>query len=400
MIDFTKIFFSSRNVDERILQNTIFENYDTIIFDLDNTIWDCFNPTGTGIGAYTTEAPYELQEKDIIVDINGNVIRLQEGIRECLEILDNNNKNLGIVSGGQKLSDITSRISIPIQAQPSIMLLKKFDIYKYFNYDIILKAFVNKLEYVRPLGKTLFIDDMQDNLSDVQQNPKIDVLWRKSFQTWQQVLLPKRNSNFSWLILNDFITEETNANGTLRRRNKKGQLHSLYSPAIELANGNKVWYQNDEIHRENGPAIELSNGDKIWCQNDELHRTDGPAVEFANGDKEWYQNGKLHREDGPAIENVNGYKAWYQNDKRHRTDGPAIEYANGSKAWYQNNNRHRTDGPAVEYANGNKSWWLDGNFIGESDKDFTDLDFEQYKKGKHFGKIWAIFIKWFDWIVN
>ena len=264
VIDVAKIFFSSQNNNDDVLRNTIFEKYDTIIFDLDNTIWDCFTPTGTGMGAYATEAPYELQEKNTIVDIRGNVIKLQEGIRECLEILDNNNKNLGIVSTGQKLSDIVSRTPIPTQAQPSIMLLKKFDIYKYFNYDIILKAFANKLEYVRPLGETLFIDDKFDNLTNVQQNSKVDVLWRKSFQTWQQLLLPKRNPNFSWKIPDDRTSEKTDEDGTLRRLNDKGKPHSLYSPAVEYSNGDKYWYQNGERHREDGPAIERDDGSKEW----------------------------------------------------------------------------------------------------------------------------------------
>ncbi len=58
-----------------------------------------------------------------------------------------------------------------------------------------------------------------------------------------------------------------------------------------------------------------------------LHREDGPAVEYADGGKIWYVNGKLHRTDGPAVENADGSKSWSVNDKLHRIDGPAIEYA-------------------------------------------------------------------------
>ena len=32
---------------------------------------------------------------------------------------------------------------------------------------------------------------------------------------------------------------------------------------------------------------------KYWYQNDKLHREDGPAVEYANGSRIWYINGKL-----------------------------------------------------------------------------------------------------------
>jgi hypothetical protein len=58
---------------------------------------------------------------------------------------------------------------------------------------------------------------------------------------------------------------------------------------------------------------------------------------YTNGDRWWYQNDQLHRTDGPAIEWASGYREWYQNDKLHRTDGPAVEYANGDKEWWINN---------------------------------------------------------------
>ena len=72
------------------------------------------------------------------------------------------------------------------------------------------------------------------------------------------------------------------------------------------------------------------------------HREDGPAIERADGYKVWYINGKRHREDGPAVEGFNGYKEWYLNGKLHREDGPAIERADGSKEWYING-KHLTE---------------------------------------------------------
>ena len=81
---------------------------------------------------------------------------------------------------------------------------------------------------------------------------------------------------------------------------------------IVETNGTRRWYnESDQLHRIDGPAVEFANGSKIWCQNGKTHRTDGPAEDFANGDKHWYQNGKLHRTDGPALEYVNGSKFWY-----------------------------------------------------------------------------------------
>jgi hypothetical protein len=69
-------------------------------------------------------------------------------------------------------------------------------------------------------------------------------------------------------------------------------------------NGDKYWRnKKGKLHRIDGPAIELTNGTKYWYQNGVLHRIDGPAVEYGNGNKAWWQNGKLHRIDGPAVYN-------------------------------------------------------------------------------------------------
>ena len=68
----------------------------------------------------------------------------------------------------------------------------------------------------------------------------------------------------------------------------------------------------------------------------ELHREDGPAIEYANGDKVWYLNDKRHREDGPAVEYVDGYKYWFLNDELHCEHGPAIEWPSGIKHWFIN----------------------------------------------------------------
>jgi hypothetical protein len=41
---------------------------------------------------------------------------------------------------------------------------------------------------------------------------------------------------------------------------------------------------------------------------------DEPAVIMANGDREWYQNGQLHREGNePAVIRADGTREWYRN---------------------------------------------------------------------------------------
>ena len=55
------------------------------------------------------------------------------------------------------------------------------------------------------------------------------------------------------------------------------------------------WYKDAKckiLHRENGPAIEWADGTKLWYQNGLRHRTDGAAVEFLDGGKAWFINGE------------------------------------------------------------------------------------------------------------
>ena len=99
--------------------------------------------------------------------------------------------------------------------------------------------------------------------------------------------------------------------------NEAGQLHRIEGPAIEDANGTKVWFLNGVRHREGGPAIEYADGSKEWYLNGVRHREVGPAIEGADGSKGWYLNGELHREGGPAYEGANGRKLWYLNDEYH-----------------------------------------------------------------------------------
>ena len=103
--------------------------------------------------------------------------------------------------------------------------------------------------------------------------------------------------------------------------------------------GSKFWYSDkkqNKLHREDGPAVELADGSKLWYLNDKYHRKDGPAIDNASYEA-WYINGNLHREDGPAlIYKDGGSYWWYINGKLHREDGPALIYKNGWSYWYVN----------------------------------------------------------------
>ena len=101
--------------------------------------------------------------------------------------------------------------------------------------------------------------------------------------------------------ITEYARKEVDKYGATRYFSADGKLHRLDGPAVELANGDKIWCQNGKLHREGGPAVEDADGNKMWCWNGEIHRKDGPAIEFADGSKMWFRHGKIHREDEPAI---------------------------------------------------------------------------------------------------
>jgi hypothetical protein len=49
----------------------------------------------------------------------------------------------------------------------------------------------------------------------------------------------------------------------------------------------------------------FKNGDKYWYQNDRLHRLDGPAIEYANGAKIWMIKGIQYTEE--KFKNIIGH---------------------------------------------------------------------------------------------
>ena len=58
------------------------------------------------------------------------------------------------------------------------------------------------------------------------------------------------------------------------------------------------WYNEaGQLHREEGPAIEYADGTKVWYLNGQYHREDGPAKEWADGSKSWWLNGQFLTEE-------------------------------------------------------------------------------------------------------
>ena len=131
-----------------------FTDHDTFIFDLDDTLWD-------GYWAKMLVGDFIKTGEHSVVDELGNRLTFKNGVIDFLKSKSENH-DLGFVSRGGLLH-------INKQSQPSIKILEAFDVLKYFNYcqHIIYKT-ESKGDYIVPSGKTLYIDDNENDLRDVK----------------------------------------------------------------------------------------------------------------------------------------------------------------------------------------------------------------------------------------
>lgn len=155
------------------------KNYDTIIFDLDFTLWDGCEKD---FWAKKLKHPIRL-EQNFIFDSENKFIKLQDGVIEMLKSLKIQNKNLGFVTRGGLLET-------KLEDQPPIVCLKLFKILDFFNYDrIVLFRTDIKSKYLKPFRKTIYIDDNPIDLNDISSVHKnISVLDRNSFSKWKDLI--------------------------------------------------------------------------------------------------------------------------------------------------------------------------------------------------------------------
>jgi len=132
------------------------------LFDLDLTIWDCFDKKNNPIWAKQMVFPFE-NRNDVIIDDVGSRCILKKGIKEYLRYLNNESNKIGFVSAGK-------HATIPYEYQQSIHLLRAFDIYKFFNYTKRLeyKDYNKTLDIKNIICPTVFYDDNDEVLNQMK----------------------------------------------------------------------------------------------------------------------------------------------------------------------------------------------------------------------------------------
>jgi hypothetical protein len=154
-------------------------NFDTIIFDLDFTVWDGCEEKYWGKNLID---PIILKNKRVIGN-DGKYIEFHSNIKRVLKQLYKNNKNLGFITLGGLLT-------VSYEEEPVVKSLKLYDVYKYFNHQktILYKTDI-KSKHIIQKGKTVFIDDSDHNIKDITENcPNITCIHRFSFNNWKELI--------------------------------------------------------------------------------------------------------------------------------------------------------------------------------------------------------------------
>ena len=154
-------------------------DYDTIILDLDYTVWDGCEPK---YWAKYLNNNLRLEDRKII-DSTGKYVEFHENIKEVLLYLNSLNKNIGFITLGGLLDT-------EYDDQIVVKCLKLYNIYDLFNHQkTVLYRTGVKSKHILPINKTIFIDDSEENLLDMKLNvPHVDIKNRYSFNNWNELL--------------------------------------------------------------------------------------------------------------------------------------------------------------------------------------------------------------------
>ena len=151
------------------------------IFDLDLTLWDTYNKHGQHIWAKQMLPPYS-QDNRIITDDVFSTCTLRPGVKEYLEYLYNQGHKIGFISVG-------AHWGLPDEEQPSIIMLKKFGIYHYFNY-------IKHIKY-KLYEKTNSIYDIKEKIVFYDDSPKV----LDSLKKYDNIIAIDASEIFNWNTL-------------------------------------------------------------------------------------------------------------------------------------------------------------------------------------------------------
>ena len=153
-----------------------------IIFDLDKTIWDCYDAHGNDIWAKQMISPFKKSQNTIIDDVGSKCI-LKPGILDYLKWLKKKRIRIFYCSVG-------AYYNLPKKFQPSLMLLNKFGILKMFDLNSVLKYkdFDKNLFLKKVKEASLFFDDNDKIIKKASLIKNLRVYDAKEINDWKYLI--------------------------------------------------------------------------------------------------------------------------------------------------------------------------------------------------------------------
>ena len=152
-------------------------------FDLDRTIWNTYDKYGHPIWARQMIEPYTVIDKFTIQDDCLSVCKLDHDIIDFFESIKMH--EISYISCGGNLN-------VVYHEQPSVKLLKLFNIYDFFSANkILIHKNQNKHEHIILNNKRVFfIDDSTDELEKMKaMYPSVNCINRASFIQWKDITI-------------------------------------------------------------------------------------------------------------------------------------------------------------------------------------------------------------------
>ena len=161
---------------------SILEHKELYIFDIDRTLITSYDDAGHLVWLKSVKPPYKILDENTILGSNGYKAVLHEGAKDVLNFLKIHNKRIGFLSVGGLLD-------IKYEEQPSILVMKCFDIYSYFNdcKHLIYKT-EKKDNLLRKMSECVFFDDDQQHILNCMRLKNVTVVDRNSFTSWRQLI--------------------------------------------------------------------------------------------------------------------------------------------------------------------------------------------------------------------
>jgi len=148
--------------------------------DLDKTIWNCYSESE--VWAKQLESPFTLVDLERIDAANG-LCKIHEGFDSFIRNPRSNISSFNVITAG-------SRYNTFLSDQPSYCLLSLLGYLPLISNIVFKTKEFIKGDFLRELNneKIVLIDDDDKQLENARKN-NIQVIDRKSFKTWKDIVL-------------------------------------------------------------------------------------------------------------------------------------------------------------------------------------------------------------------